>query len=272
MNNLSNMLSQPKLLLGALLCSALIGCGGGGGGGSPAPTPVPENPSTPTPPSGPTEPTPPVTPPATPAFDSSAAQGRWLQGDLTAFVLPGQSGASDVWMVSQTPTHLYKYEIASTAKVTGFKYPLTGTGVREAVTGDATLNKAVTPKTLGFANGTLSTFNLSQTDALTGNSALTDVAGNWTFTVAQGAVKFDATISPTGVFSASTVSDDCTYSGQLTSTTAASIFKITYQSACQGSTSSMSGIARWVAASNMLTILSVSTDGLSAGLISMQKP
>jgi hypothetical protein len=258
MKNFSNLLGKPKLLAAALLCGALIGCGGGGGGGDPAPNPA----------SGGTPPT----PPPTTAFDTPAAQGRWLQGDLTALVLQGQAGASDVWMVQQTPTHLYKYEIASTAKVTGFKYPLTGTGVREAVTGDATLNKAVTPKTLAFTNGTLSTFSLSQTDALSGNSALPDVAGNWTFTVAQGAVKFDATINATGVFSASTVSDDCTYSGQLTSTAASTIFKITYQSACQGSTSSMSGIARWVAASNMLTILSVSTDGLSAGLISMQKP
>jgi hypothetical protein len=175
-------------------------------------------------------------------------------------------------MVNQPTTHLYKFEIASTAKAAGFKYSLSSATAREAVAGDATLSASATPKTLAFANGNLSAFSLSQTDALTGGSVLGDISGNWFFTLAGGAVKMDATISAEGVFAAKTVSDDCSYSGQVSSTNAASVYKITYQSNCQGVVSNMSGIARWQSASKLLSILSVSNDGASASLIAMQKP
>jgi len=253
MNDFSKY-AYNKLALSAVACAFLVACGGGGGGGSA------------------TGGTTPVTPAPTVAFDAAAAQGRWIQGDLTALVLPAQAGAAEVWMVNQTPTSLYKYEVASTGKLTGYKYPLTGSGVRENLSGDVTLTTSTTPKTLSFANSTLSVYTLSLSDALSGASSLADVAGNWTFTVNQGAVKFDATISATGAFAASTVSDDCTYAGQLSNTSAATVYKISYQSTCQGVVSSMSGVARWVSASNALAILAASADGQSGSLISMKKP
>ena len=251
----TNMHGSFRLSIGAFGLAVLVGCGGGGGSASDN-NPPPDGGS-----GG-----------GAVAFDATAAQGRWTQADLTALVLPGASGAAEVWMVPQTPTHLFKVDIASTAKASGFKYPLSGTGAREALAGDAQLNATATPKTLSFANGSLSAYNLSQSDALAGGSALSDVAGNWTFTVSQGAVKFDATVSATGAFAASTVSDDCTYSGQLSTTTAATVYRITYQSVCQGNTASLSGVARWVSANNSLTILGVSSDAQTASLISMRRP
>lgn len=242
---------KPYVLV-ALTAGVLLGCGGGGGSSAP----VTETPNS----------------PEAGVFNATAAQGRWAQGDVTAFVLTAQAGGAEVWMVNQPTTHLYKFEIASTAKATGFKYSLSSAAAREPVTGDATLNALATPKTLAFANGNLSAFSLSQTDALAGGSVLSDISGNWFFTLAGGAVKMDATISTEGAFAASTVSDDCSYSGQVSSTTAASVYKITYQSTCQGVVSNMSGIARWQSASKLLSILSVSNDGASASLIAMQKP
>ena len=256
MNKPINLGAFKPYVLIALTAGVLVGCGGGGGGGSDTVTQTPS----------------PIPSPGTGAFNATAAQGRWAQGDVTAFVLTAQAGGTEVWMVNQPTTHLYKFEIASTAKAAGFKYSLSSATAREAVAGDATLNALATPKTLAFANGNLSAFSLSQTDALTGGSVLNDISGNWFFTLAGGAVKMDATISAEGIFAAKTVSDDCSYSGQLSSTSAASVYKITYQSTCQGLVSNMSGIARWQAANKLLSILSVSNDGVSASLIAMQKP
>jgi len=256
MNKWINGRAFKPCALAALSCGVLVGCGGGGGGTTDTGAVKP-----------PTDTTPVVAP-----FNAASAQGRWTQADLTAFVLPAQAGAAEVWMVNQAASYLYKYEIASTAKASGFKYSLSGANPREAVSGDATLNASVTPKTLSFANGGLSAFNLTQADALTGNSVLSDISGNWSFTIAAGAVKMDATIGAQGAFAASTVSDDCSYTGQLSSTSAAAVFKITYQSNCQGVVSNLSGISRWQAANKLLNILAVSTDGASATLISMQKP
>lgn len=255
MNKRINLRTLNPYLLVALTAGALVGCGGGGG----SPAPVAELPK-------------PVPSPEVVAFNSTVAQGRWAQGDVTAFVLTAQSGAAEVWMVNQSNTNLYKFEIASTAKAAGFKYSLSSATAREAVAGDATLNASATPKTLAFANGNLSAFSLSQTDALSGGSVLGDISGNWFFTLAGGAVKMDATISSEGVFAAKTLSDDCSYAGQVSSTSAASVYKITYQSNCQGVVSNMSGIARWQSANKLLSILSVSNDGASASLIAMQKP
>ena len=255
MKNRINLGALKPYVLVALTAGVLVGCGGGGG----SPAPIPETPN-------------PSPSPETTAFNAAAAQGRWTQAEWTAFILPAQTGAAEVWMVNQAASSLYKLEIPSTSKATGFKYSLTSAGPREAVAGDAALNASASPKTLAFANGNLSAFSLSQTDALAGGSVLGDISGNWFFTLAGGAVKMDATISAEGAFAASTVSDDCSYSGQVSSTTAASVYKITYQSNCQGVVSNMSGIARWQSASKLLSILSVSNDGASASLIAMQKP
>lgn len=252
MKHMDKMSAYAKRAAGTAAATLLVACGGGGGGGALTDVGSP------------------------PVFDASAAQGRWAQGDLTAFVLPTSSGVANVWMVNGTLTQLFKYEIAGTGKLAGFNYPLSGSGVRETLSGDASLNASAIPKTLSFTNSVLSIYKLSQTDALAGASSLADVSGNWTFTVKQGAVKFDATItanpgSSSASFAASTVSEDCSYAGTLTATSVATLYDISFTNPCQGETQSYKGVVRWTSASNTLAVMGVTADGQKATFISMKR-
>ena len=231
------------LLLATSVTVLLTACGGGGD--SPDPTPNPTN------------------------FDPSTLQGRWTTASgvtpgVTALVVPDSSTTATpattatAWVLAQDASRLVKVSATGTQSANGKSYDLAtpANPATDITTGSYTANLSASPKSISFSNVLGTSLTLTQSDTLSGIAATADAAGTWK--ASAGAIDITWTVTDTGTLSGSSTSG-CTYSGNTTTPTSITLYRISFTETCSGTTSSFSGIASLSTTKTQLTVTATTT-------------
>jgi hypothetical protein len=233
------------LLLATSATVLLTACGGGGDSGD---TGIP---STPT------------------SFDPSTLQGRWTTASgitpgVTALVVPDSSTTATpattatVWVLAQDASRLVKVSATGTQSANGKSYDLAtpANPATDITTGSYTTNLSASPKSISFTKVLGTSLTLTQSYTLSGIAATADAAGTWK--ASAGAIDITWTVTDTGSVSGNSTAG-CTYSGNTTTPTSITLYRISFTETCSGTTTSFSGIASLSTAKTQLTITATTT-------------
>jgi hypothetical protein len=232
------------LILATSTTVLLTACGGGGDSGD-------SGTGTPTTPTG---------------FDTRTLQGRWATASgvtpgVTALVVPDDSSTATTataWVLAQDASRLVKVSATSTQSANGKSYDLAtpANAPTDITTGSYSANLSASPKSVSFTNVLGTSLTLSQSDTLSGIAAYADAAGTWK--ASAGAVDLTWTLTDTGTMTGSSTSG-CSYSGNTTTPTSITLYRVSFSETCSTATSSFTGIATLSADKTHLTVTATTT-------------
>lgn len=235
-----------KTAITLAFAATLTACGGGGGGVDEGPAVI--NPT------------------------SSILQGRWTSTGIdpayTAIAVPAPTGANTpavdtLWGLAQDGSTLYKLQAngadGAAATVTGKRFTL-GTDAVAAVTpGSYSVSSTTgTQLTLQSALGASATFTRS--DAMSTPLRADQANGNWR--AALGSIEVSWTVQSAGTASnlSGTSTSGCTYSGTSSVAASQSIYQVSFDETCAGTTQRFSGIATLSGDDSRLTVVATNAD------------
>jgi hypothetical protein len=199
-------------------------------------------------------------------FDTRTLQGRWATASgvtpgYTALVVPddGSSTTATAWVLAQDASRLVKVSATSTQSANGKSYDLAtpANAPTDITTGSYSANLTASPKSVSFTNVLGTSLTLSQSDTLSGIAAYADAAGTWK--ASAGAVDLTWTLTDTGTMTGSSTSG-CSYSGNTTTPTSITLYRVSFSETCSAATSSFTGIATLSADKTRLTVTATTTD------------
>lgn len=203
---------------------------------------------------------------------SSILQGRWASTGLdpayTAIAVPASSGANTpavdtLWGLAQDGSTLYKLQAngadGAAATVTGKRFTL-GTDAVAAVTpGSYSVSSTTgTQLTLQSALGASATFTRS--DVMSTPLRADQANGSWR--AALGSIEVSWTVQSAGIANnlTGTSTSGCTYSGASTVVASQSLYQVSFEENCAGTTQRFSGIATISGDDSRLTVVATNAD------------
>ena len=208
----------------------------------------------------------------TTSFDPSTLQGRWTTASgvtpgVTALVVPDSSTTATpattatAWVLAQDASRLVKVSATGTQSANGKSYDLAtpatpANPATDITTGSYTTNLSASPKSISFTNVLGTSLTLTQSDTLSGIAAYADAAGTWK--ASAGAIDITWTLTDTGSVSGSSTSG-CSYSGNTTTPTSITLYRVSFTETCSGTTTSFSGVASLSTAKTQLTVTATTT-------------
>lgn len=203
---------------------------------------------------------------------SSILQGRWTSTGIdpayTAIGVPGNRNATPplidtVWALAQDGSTLYKLQAngadGAAATVTGQRFTLGAAAVADVTPGSYSVSStAGTQLTLQSALGASVTFTRS--DAMSAALGADQANGRWR--AALGSIEVSWTVQSAGTANnlSGTSTSGCTYSGSSTVVASQSIYPVSFDENCAGTTQRFSGIATLSGDNSRLTVVATNAD------------
>ncbi|MDP3521954.1 MAG: hypothetical protein Q8S02_15165 [Hydrogenophaga sp.] len=203
---------------------------------------------------------------------SSILQGRWTSTGIdpayTAIGVPGNRNATPpvidtLWGLAQDGSTLYKLQAngadGAAATVTGQRYTLGSAAVAAVTPGSYSVSSTAGAQlTLQSALGASATF--TRNDAMSAALGADQANGRWR--AALGSIEVSWTVQSAGTANniSGTSTSGCTYSGTSTVVASQSIYQVSFDENCAGTTQRFSGIATLSGDDSRLTVVATNAD------------